>query len=227
LSESAPFSVLDFNNMEPTDTTETEPIEPVTIRAKTKYIWLIIVLWVLLALLSVLFISGRKETAPRPPVVRPAEVDVGAVAAEKTEPISGPANLSLSTVLSAVSDGDTFTVTATVDPNSNRVNGAELEVVFDPSQLELEKVEPSDTFSLQLESVDINNEKGMARFAFGVPLGQEPVDAPTPVALLSFVAKAVKGLSTITVSKNSLVAAAGLTSNVLGSTTPAVVEILE
>lgn len=210
--------------MEPTETSETGEQNPtVAGRAKKQWpFWSFLIL--VLILLGFWLFAPRPAASPQPTSFQ-AESIADVAPQSESSPTDGKATLTLNPSTTTIRDGDNFTVTAVVDPVKNSVNGAELEVHFNSQQLELKKVEPSAVFSLELGKADIDNDQGTAKFAYGVPLGDTPVNAATPVATLTFVAKVAKGLSEIVVDSRSLVAAVGITTNVLASTSPAVVEI--
>ncbi|MEM7032108.1 MAG: hypothetical protein AAF629_21330, partial [Chloroflexota bacterium] len=67
-----------------------------------------------------------------------------------------------------VAAGETTTILLTVVPGNASVNGAMVEMAFNPTLLEIEQVELSDQLPFVLRPVNIDQEVGLLRFAVGV-----------------------------------------------------------
>lgn len=112
--------------------------------------------------------------------------------------------------------GQTFSLDAVVSPGKNKVSGAELHVKYDPAKMKLESFQPSDRFSVELQAAKIDNAKGEASIALGVPLTEASIASPEQViATLSFVSLNETDSSAVEFQSNSLLSADNETRNVL------------
>ncbi|TXH07976.1 MAG: hypothetical protein E6Q06_00895 [Candidatus Moraniibacteriota bacterium] len=116
---------------------------------------------------------------------------------------------------SRVRPGEVITLQAMIDTAANRVSGAELHVQFDPSQISLEQISASPVFSLSLQNPVIDNAKGEASVALGVPLGQPAVSGRYAVANFLFRAERAISATEVVFSERSLVAADNETGSVI------------
>jgi hypothetical protein len=113
-----------------------------------------------------------------------------------------------------------FALKATIDPKGKKVSASELHIVFDPKMLKLESIVPSDDFSLVLANSQIDNEKGSAWIALGVPLGKPSIDSASPIATFNFRTLSIKGETKISFTDKSGAAADGESSNIVDSLVP-------
>ncbi len=123
--------------------------------------------------------------------------------------------LELTPEKSLVTQGERFTLEATVDPGSNRVSGAELHVNFDPKAVKLEGIQASPTFSLELQAAKIDNSSGVASIALGTSLSESSITTKKTVATFSFLVLESSGASRIEITDKSLVSADNEAQNVL------------
>jgi hypothetical protein len=118
-----------------------------------------------------------------------------------------------------VSAGATFSLKAQIDPKGKKISASELHINFDPKVLKLESISPSDDFSLVLANSKIDNEKGIASIALGIPLGKPAMEAISTIAGLNFQALS-KGETKVIFTDESGAAADGESSNVVSLLVP-------
>lgn len=116
---------------------------------------------------------------------------------------------------SSVAVSQRFSLDAVVQPGSNRVSGAELHVRFDPKMVQLEGIQASPAFSLELQAAKIDNAAGTAVIALGTSLNESSVVAEQTVAKFSFLALDSVGTTRVEIVDTSLVSADNEAQNVL------------
>jgi len=88
----------------------------------------------------------------------------------------------------SVSAGSDFALVARVDPGSNTsigINAVQLDVTFDPAQLQLDSIQKSDTFGTIFRSALINNSAGTASIVLITP-SQPDITSTSDVATFNF-----------------------------------------
>jgi hypothetical protein len=133
--------------------------------------------------------------------------------------------LSLEFTAGRAAIGEVIVISAMLHPGSNKVNGAELFVQFDPSKLSLESIVPSEAFSLELLPPTIDNLKGEGFAALGVPLGLPAVQVSAVVVQLNFRVLSSGGSDQVSCADRTILAAENEPGNVLRSCTPATVMV--
>jgi len=116
-----------------------------------------------------------------------------------------------------------FSLKAIIDPKGKKISSAELHVVFDPKALELESVTPSDLFSEVLLKANIDNEKGTASIALGVPLNKPSTSEVSTIAIFNFKPLSSSGNTEVKFSDQTKIAAEGQSVNALASSSQATI----
>lgn len=145
-----------------------------------------------------------------------------AMPAKSTDEVS---ILSFEKKMQEVGTEEEFVVSAFIEPNEKKVNAVELHLVYDANKIQLEEVNPSETFSLVLMAPKIENDKGTAAFALAVPLGEPVVEKKTAIAQFKFKALGEKGRAEINFSDKSIASSTGISGNVIGKRDPMILEI--
>ncbi|MEI8103750.1 MAG: cohesin domain-containing protein [Candidatus Moraniibacteriota bacterium] len=141
---------------------------------------------------------------------------VSSVTAPKTLSVRAEGTLAFSPKTLSTAVGQAFSLDAVVFPGKNKISGAELHVKYDPSKMKLVSVKPSTQFSLELQVAKIDNVKGEASIALGVPLNTPSASGSDQVvAIFSFLALGATPSGTVEFLTNSLLSADGETQNVL------------
>ncbi|MDD5084366.1 MAG: cohesin domain-containing protein [Candidatus Moranbacteria bacterium] len=125
----------------------------------------------------------------------------------------------------SVGINQSFPLVAKIDPSTSHVSGAELHITFDPKKVTLESVVPSGTFSVLLQSPNIDNVNGTASLSVGVPLSSASITTVSDTATFTFRAKEAVRDTPINFTDTSLVAADNETGNVLQSAQAAHIRI--
>lgn len=125
----------------------------------------------------------------------------------------------------AIATNSDFTLNAMINPDVKQVNSIELHVVYNAKLLKLEKINPSEKFSLILASPVIDNEKGTASITLAVPLGSPVADKIISLASFDFKSLSDNGQAEISFTDKSIAAASGVSGNVIGSRKSTIVNI--
>jgi hypothetical protein len=105
----------------------------------------------------------------------------------------------------SVMKGADFTLEAVVDPGSHKLSVTDISVTYDPAILRLDKITPSDSFALDLQSPAIDNKNGKATISRGITFGSN-LTSKTTVATFYFHALAAAENSKVSFADASLVA---------------------
>jgi hypothetical protein len=146
-------------------------------------------------------------------------------AAQKQEASPKVSTLMFDSAQQSVATDTKVLLKAMIDPKGMKVSASQLNVTFDPKMLKLESVEPSDGFSLVLAKAEIDNEKGTATIALGVPLGKAATESVSPVAIFNFQTLSTTGQTKVSFADKSGAAADGATGNIISSLEPATINI--
>jgi hypothetical protein len=134
--------------------------------------------------------------------------------------------ISFSPASTSVSTGQTFNLTASINPNGNAVTAIMLNVTFDASRLELTTVTPSTAFSNKLAGPTIDNIAGTASMDVGVPTTNTTgVTSLSDVAVFSFKSKTTGGSASVNFTSNTMAAAIGNSGNVITTRNGATVTV--
>jgi hypothetical protein len=126
----------------------------------------------------------------------------------------------------SVGTGQTFSLTARINPNGNAVTAIMLNVTFDATRLELTTVAPSTAFSNKLSGPIINNTTGTASMDVGVPTTNTTgVTSLSDVAVFSFKSKTTGGSASVNFTSDTMAASIGDTGNVISTRTGATVTV--
>ena len=105
---------------------------------------------------------------------------------------------------SSVSAGSDFTLVARINPGSNTsvgVNAVQLDVTFDPVNLQLSDIQKSDAFGTVFRSASINNSVGTASIVLITP-SQPDITSTADIATFNFHAQAA-GSSSVSFATSS------------------------
>ena len=113
-------------------------------------------------------------------------------------------------------EGDNISLHANIIPNGKKISATELHITYDPKIVKLEKIDPSENFSLVLAGSIINNEKGEASIVLGVKPGNSAIEKQTEIASFDF-KLLTAGVTKIGFSDNSVAAAENVPDNVVAN----------
>ena len=117
-----------------------------------------------------------------------------------------------------------FSLIARDEPNGKKINAVDLHIAFDPNLLKLESVEPTEEFSLVLSESRIDNEKGVASIALGVPLEKKSSAILSDMVVFNFQAIS-SGRAVVSFSDKAVAAAEGEAGNVVSIRGAAIINI--
>jgi len=195
---------------------------------KTKIFWIAVGVLVIIAIGIVYYKSFWSIQNPPASTISAPQQTQQSRAAQQAAASKQPETTKVSSLMfdsaqQSLATGTKFSLKAMIDPKGKKISASELDITFDPKVLKLESIDPTDEFSLVLAKAEINNEKGMATIALGVPLGKPSFDSVTPIATLNFQTLSITGQTKVSFTDKSGAAADGATGNVVSSLVPATI----
>lgn len=119
-----------------------------------------------------------------------------------------------------VSINSDFTLKVKINPASEKVTGIELRLGFDKDKVKIDKIESTPTFSSVFIAPLIDNNQGKATVVVGIgvePPPPVPVVSIADVVIIKAKTKNVTGNAVVKVTQDSIAAAIGKSSNVIGT----------
>lgn len=119
-----------------------------------------------------------------------------------------------------VSINSDFILKVKINPASEKVTGIELRLGFDKDKVKIDKIESTPTFSSVFIAPLIDNNQGKATVVVGIgvkPPSPVPVVSIADVVIIKAKTKNVTGNAVVKVTQDSIAAAIGKSSNVIGT----------